>query len=113
MANIVDVRRQPIMVNLNDGTERELKFTLNSFALMEEKYGTVEAAMKAMEAGSVSAIRFLLYAGLCHIDENLTEKQVGALIDIQELQALTEKMNKAMTGDMPNKMAAPGESPKA
>lgn len=110
MSNLKDVKRQPVMLKLSDGVERELKYTLNSFAMMEEKYGSVEAAMKAMEKGSIAAIRFMIYAGLIHADETLTEMKVGSMIDIQELNALTEKMNSVMTADMPEE--AEGGNPK-
>ena len=101
MANIKKLRREPVVIDIGDGVERKLKYTLNSFALIEEKYGTIDKAMKVLEAGSIAAIRFALWAGLVHEDENLTEHYVGSQIDLSDLEELAEKMNKAMMGDLP------------
>ncbi len=101
MANIKKLRREPIVIDIGDGVERTLRYTLNSFALIEEKYGTIDKAMEALNSGSVAAIRFVLWAGLIHEDENLSEHYVGNQIDLSDLEDLAEKMNKAMMGDLP------------
>jgi len=101
MANIEKLRREPIVVDIGDGVERKLRYTLNSFALIEEKYGTIDKAMEILKSGSVAAIRFVLWAGLIHEDENLSEHYVGSQIDLSDLEDLAEKMNKAMMGDLP------------
>lgn len=101
MANIKKLRREPVIVDIGDGIERKLRYTLNSFALIEEKYGTIDKAMEILEAGSIAAIRFVLWAGLVHEDENLTEHYVGSQIELADLEDLAEKMNKAMMGDLP------------
>ena len=101
MANIKKLRREPVIVDIGDGVERKLRYTLNSFALIEEKYGTIDKAMEALKSGSITAIRFILWAGLIHEDENLSEYYVGSQIDLADLEDLAEKMNKAMMGDLP------------
>lgn len=101
MANIKKLRREPVIVDIGDGVERKLRYTLNSFALIEEKYGTIDKAMEALKSGSIAAIRFVLWAGLIHEDESLTEHYVGSQIDLSDLEDLAEKMNKAMMGDLP------------
>lgn len=101
MANIKKLKREPIVVDIGDGVERTLRYTLNSFALIEEKYGTIDKAMEALNSGSIAAIRFVLWAGLVHEDENLSEHYVGNQIDLSDLEDLAEKMNKAMMGDLP------------
>jgi hypothetical protein len=101
MANIKKLRREPVIVDIGDDVERTLRYTLNSFALIEEKYGTIDKAMEALNSGSVAAIRFVLWAGLIHEDENLSEHYVGSQIDLSDLEDLAEKMNKAMMGDLP------------
>ncbi len=57
--------------------------------------------MEALNSGSIAAIRFVLWAGLVHEDENLSEHYVGNQIDLSDLEDLAEKMNKAMMGDLP------------
>lgn len=101
MANIKKLRREPVVIDIGDGVERTLRYTLNSFALIEEKYGTIDKAMEALRSGSVAAVRFALWAGLVHEDENLSEHYVGSQIDLSDLEDLAEKMNKAMMGDLP------------
>ena len=101
MANIGQVRKAPVVVDIGDGVERKLRYTLNSFALIEEKYGTIDKAMEILESGSIAAVRFVLWAGLVHEDENLSEHYVGNQIDLSDLENIAEKMNKAMMGDLP------------
>ena len=101
MANIKKLRREPVVIDIGDGIERKLRYTLNSFALIEEKYGTIDKVMEALKSGSIAAIRFVLWAGLIHEDENLSEHYVGSQIDLSDLEDLAEKMNKAMMGDLP------------
>jgi len=101
MADIVKVRKAPVFVDIGDGVERKLRYTLNSFALIEEKYGTIDKAMEILKSGSIAAVRFALWAGLVHEDENLSEHYVGNQIDLSDLEDLAEKMNKAMMGDLP------------
>lgn len=108
MAGIQKVRRAPVKIDIGDGIERRLRYTLNAFALIEEKYGTIDEAMKVMEAGSIAAVRFALWAGLVHEDENLTEHYVGSQIELADLEDLAEKMNEAMMGDLPqDKVVSP------
>jgi len=98
--NATSVRNKGIGVELN-GKPHIIKFDLNSFAELEDKYGSVETAMKVLESGTIKGIRTLLWCGLLHEDENLTEKQAGALVGIQDLAELTEKITEAMGESLP------------
>lgn len=104
MSNIQNVRTKSVTITLDK--ERHLKYTLNSFAEMEEKYGSVETALKEVEANKLTAIRFMIWAGLIHEDENLTEKQVGNIIGMDDMQVLAEKLTQAMASDLPVKAGA-------
>lgn len=101
MSNLKDVRAKTTMIKLSDGVEREIKFTLNAMAELEDRYGSVEAAFEALEANSMKAVRCILWAGLLHTEENLSEMQVGNLIDIQCMQDIIKSMNNAFESDMP------------
>lgn len=101
MTSLEQVRRKPIAVDLGDGVEREIKFTLNTMADLEEKYGTIDAAFEELEKGSIKSIRFFLWAALQHEDKPLTEKQVGAIIDVQSLGKLMKAIEEATKQDMP------------
>ena len=101
MANLKDVKSKPVKITLTDGVERTLRFTLNAMAELEDKYGSVEAAVEELDKGSIKAVRFILWAGLTHEDPDLTEQQVGNLIDIQYMQELMNTVGDALDSDLP------------
>lgn len=100
MSNIRDVRRKPVLVELQEETY-ELCYDLNAFAELEEQFGSVENALKTMEKGSFKAIRTFIWAGLIRNDETLTERQVGALIQPTDLEYLADKIAEALDGVSP------------
>lgn len=102
MSDIKEIRRNAVKITLSDGKERELRFSLNAFALLEEKYGNIEVAMEAMETGSIKAIRYMLWAGFVDSDPDLTELQVGNLIDIKQLPELTAQLTVVIDMDTPD-----------
>ena len=100
--NIKDVKSKTVPLILMDGKERHLRFTLNALAELEDKYGSVEAAFSKVEKeNSVSALRYVLWAGLMWEDDELTEKQVGNLIDLNYMQEMITTLGVALDGDMP------------
>ena len=78
MANLNDVKSKDIKITLADGVERTIKFDLNAMAELEDKYGSVDAAFEMLDKNSIKALRFILWAGLSHSDENLTVYKVRA-----------------------------------
>ena len=101
MANVKDVKYKAIKITLTDGVERTIKFTLNAMAELEDRYGSVEEAFKQLDNNSIKAVRCILWAGLIHEDPDLTEQQVGNLIDIQYMQELMASLGEAFDADMP------------
>lgn len=101
MANVNDVKSKAIKITLTDGVERTIKFTLNAMAELEDRYGSVEEAFKQLDNNSIKAVRCILWAGLIHEDPDLTEQQVGNLIDIQYMQELMASLGEAFDADMP------------
>lgn len=97
MGNIL--KDEGVLVQLDK--ERVIKFDLNSFAELEDLYGTVEAAMEALEKGSLKAVRAILWAGLIGDDVSLTQQQVGAMIELRDLPKISEAVGKAMENAMP------------
>lgn len=75
---------------------RHLKFDLNSFCLLEEKFGDIEAALLALEKGKMKAIRIILQIGLAHEDPDLTEEDVGKLVNIDNLDMVGIALLKAL-----------------
>ena len=100
-----DVRPKAVKVDLDK--ERSLQYDLNSFAVLEEKYGSVDAALSALETGSIKAVREMLWAGLIHeeLDEKgepmITPVQVGSWIGIGGLEGLSEKIREALEQTKP------------
>ena len=106
MSNLRDAKPRVKTITLKDGVEREVCFTLNAMAEMEDRYGSVDAAFKKLDEGSIKAARFILWAGFLHLeDESLTEKRVGNLIDLDLLNDIMETMASAMGDDMPQQNA--------
>lgn len=107
MANVADVISKAVKITLTDGVERTIKFTLNAMAELEDRYGSVEEAFKQLDNNSIKAVRCILWAGLIHEDPDLTEQQVGNLIDIQYMQELMASLGDAFDADMPEDKKLP------
>lgn len=107
MANVKDVKSKAVKITLTDGVERTIKFTLNAMAELEDRYGSVEEAFKQLDNNSIKAVRCILWAGLIHEDPDLTEQQVGNLIDIQYMQELMTSLGEAFDADMPESEKLP------
>ena len=99
MSNLHDARPARKTIILTDGVEREIRFTLNAMAELEDRYGSVDAAFAEMNKGSIKAIRFVLWAALIEGSPELTERQVGSLIDTQYLQQVMDTMTEALGED--------------
>lgn len=107
MSNLKDVRPKVQTITLRDGVQRELRFTLNAMAELEDKYGSVDTAFEKLENGSFKTIRFILWAGLIDNDPTLTEQKVGSLIDMNDLGELMKTLTASMNADMPEPEAVP------
>lgn len=104
MANVSSVRgKEPVKVDIGDGKLRTLKYNLNAFAMLEEKYGSIDEALETLENGSIIAVRFVLWVGLLQGDPEITEDYVGSVIDITDMERIAEDMNRAMVNDLPEK----------
>ena len=113
MSNLKAVKPRVKTITLNDGIEREIKFTLNAMAELEDRYGSVDKAFEALESNSIKAARCILWAGLLHTEEGLTEQQVGNLIDLDILNDVMVTMADAMGEDMPEKAEGAQQLPNA
>lgn len=113
MSKLNEARTRVKTITLNDGVKREIKFTLNALAEIEDKYGSVDAGFAKLNEGSAKVARFILWAGLLHNEENLTEQQVGNLIDLDCLGDIMDAMGKAIGEDMPEQNGNVRELPNA
>ena len=106
MAKTNNVKVKEVKLTLG-GVERILRYDFNAFIALEEKFGTIDEALKALDNKngglSLKSARTFIWAGLVHEDENLTEMEVGKMISgIDELNELAEKMNEALNGSLPD-----------
>lgn len=98
MANNVKVKNIKIKL---DGKKHELIYDMNAMCEIEDKYGDVETAFAQLENNNkvFNTLRFLLWAGMLHEDEELTLYKVGKMInflDINRVEELVESLNKAI-----------------
>lgn len=96
------------------GKLRTLKFDLNAYCLLEKIYGTVDAAMDALQAGSTIAVKNLLWAGLAHeeivtrdeltqepLTYNINPYLVGSWVTNDVMGYMTEVLTKALVASNP------------
>ena len=83
-------------VSIELDKERTLNYTLNSLVDIEEKLGVPMEEMGNIQM-SVRNVRVLLWAGLTHEDENLTERQVGGMVNLHNLQYVQGKVTEAFS----------------
>lgn len=110
MANVKDVKSKAVKITLNDGVEREIKFTLNAMAELEDRYGSVDEAFAQLDKNSIKALRCVLWAGLIHENPDLTEQQVGNLIDLTYMHELMSSLGTAFESNMPAPEALPASA---
>lgn len=108
-----DVKVKQVSVQLDK--ERHLCYDMNAFCDLEEKFGTIDQAFEALQSGQIRTIRTMLWVGLLHEDETLTERQVGKWISLSNSkdlsQAMTEAMLSALPQADPNVKASPATNP--
>lgn len=81
--------------------ERTIKFDLNTLIDVEDSLGFSMADIG--DNVSIKVMRTLLTAGLRHEDEELTERYVGSLITMDNMQEVQEVLGKAMgSGEVKN-----------
>lgn len=111
MSNVSTVKNTKRTVDLGDGVEREVILSLNAMADLEEKYGSIEAAFAKVQEGSVAAIRYLLWCILVPDgDEDLTEKEVGKLIRIDNLSEIMSNLMDVLEEQMPDGSTGPNQA---
>ena len=102
MSYVADVKNKTVKITLNDGKERTIRFTLNALAELEDKFGSVQAAFDKLEKEhSMKALRAILWAGLLHESPDITEQEVGNLIDLGYMAQLMESIGTALDNDLP------------
>lgn len=93
------------------GREYTLSVDFNVVCELEDHYGTFEKAGDALGEGKMADVRFLLYAILRQTDETLTERKVGKMITIQNMNTVMDALGRAMQAGVPESDEKNAESP--
>jgi hypothetical protein len=101
MGKAVEIRPSKVTVEL-DGENYELVYNFNAFCAIEEKYGSIGAAMNALEHGSLTAYRVLLWAGLQEKHPGVFKepRDVGRAMKLNAVQ-YSEAIAKALEAALP------------
>jgi hypothetical protein len=100
--NVKSVKAKPVKLTV-DGRELDFILDLNAFSELEDTYGGLQEIMTRVEAGSMKAVRAVLWAGLQSNDNPPTEKQVGKNISIGDLEDYMKLIVEAMGVSLPEK----------
>lgn len=114
MSNVADVKPKKRTVDLGDGVEREVVLSLNAMAELEDKYGSIDSAFEKIKKGSIATIRFLLWCVLVPDgDTDLTEREVGRLIKLDNIQEIMTSVMDALEDQMPPSADSPNQQTQA
>jgi len=81
--------------------ERSLLLDLNAMAEFEEYTGKSFLSVSSLTDMGMKDLRALLWACLIHEDENLTVKQVGAMVHSENMNRISDAIVKAFSMAMP------------
>lgn len=95
------------------GKTRNVKFDLNAFIELEDKHGSIDLALEELDKGNIKAIRTILWAGLLHEDDTLTEKQIGKWVDFANLGEVAEGLGKGLVASLPDMEKLKAQAEKA
>lgn len=114
MSNVADVKPKKRTVDLGDGVEREVVLSLNAMAELEDKYGSIDNAFEKIKKGSIATIRFLLWCVLVPDgDTDLTEREIGRLIKLDNIQEIMTSVMDALEEQMPPSADSPNQQAQA
>ena len=97
-----DLQPQRTTIELQ-GKKYVMNFDLNAMAELEDIFGSLQIAITELKKKKLKAVRAFLYSVLKSSDENLTEFEVGKLIDMNNFttieKAITKLINNAFEED--------------
>ena len=114
-SNLHDVRQDigAFYIGDFDGKPRYIRYDLNAFAEMEDRYGSMEAAQTKLEGGSMKDVRTILWLGLIWnevetdpvtgdlVRYTISEFQVGSWLHTLNMKDIMIKLQSAITGSLP------------
>lgn len=88
-----DLQAQSTTIELK-GKKYDMNFDLNAMAELEDIFGSLQIAIAELKKKKLKAVRSFLYAVLKSTDENLTEFEVGRLIDMNNFTSIEKAITK-------------------
>ena len=102
MAELDKVKGEKVTIFLK-GKERELKYSFSAWAVIEEEIGgldNLEKLQEKVEKFPFKTVPHLIYIGLVD-KEGISEETVLDEYDLGDIQYVTEKLQKALYGSLP------------
>jgi hypothetical protein len=114
MSNLSSIKTVAPTVELG-GKIRTIQFDMNAYSVLEERYGSVDAAMSQLEKGKIKDLGTMLWVGLIHeeitsFDEdtgeptgyNVTPFQVRSWVNTPILfEEVSKKLGQALGSGLP------------
>ncbi len=88
--------KQRGIVEIELDKKRNLRYTMNALAEIEDQLGVSITEVGDIDL-TVKNVRVILWAGLIHEDKELTQEEVGDMIDMGNFQYAQEKIAEAFT----------------
>lgn len=88
--------KQRGFVEIELDKKRRLKFNMNALTELEDVLGMPITGLSDQKVG-MKELRAMLWAGLLHDDPDLSLREAGDLIELENLQEISEKVTEAMT----------------
>ncbi|GMQ61202.1 MULTISPECIES: hypothetical protein [Vallitalea] len=80
------------------GKNYKLDYNLNALIDIQKRYGSMEEALKKLKVNNYEDIRFFLMIGINHgMDLELSEKDVGKLLNMDNISEVSINMMKAIS----------------
>jgi hypothetical protein len=88
---------------------RHIKYTFAGMRIILKQYGTLQNALNILEKmgnsdlteEGLDILSTLIYAGLIHEDEELTQKKAENIIEFRSITKLTNALTEALSGSLP------------
>lgn len=74
---------------------------MNIFCELEEVYGDINKAFEDLQNRKIKAIRALIYLAVKAENENVTLKEVGQILTLQDMEEMGIAINEALCVSMP------------
>jgi hypothetical protein len=89
--------------------KRTLRYTLNALAELEDRLGVSVSELTNVPMG-MKQIRTFLWAGLLHEAPDITEQEVGNLVDFENMEYVSQKITEAFTKSAKNSKGPTGQN---